>query len=361
MKGTVLIAGFATRHVVQSAWRAGYEVCAIDHFCDQDLTWYAKEWSIFEELDQIPSLIEDYINRYPIDAIITTSGAETIAGDPRFCGTPPDIAGRFLDKSRIQEFFLETGIPAPAVLPEGVYPAFIKPLNGAGGWRNSLVRTEAEEEAWRELWPDDPYIRQTPISGTPCSVSCIANGTEARAIAVNEQFMRGGDGERAFGFAGACTPFATEETEALADIAERIVTASGCVGSVGVDFIVSEDGIYAIEINPRFQATLDIVEESLARSVFDLHLDACRGRIPPVRPLPAGYVARTILFADHDLRVGDDLKHLAPAVADIPWKGTEIEEGSAVISVYGRGSSRDEALSLLDKTITQVREYMSRW
>lgn len=361
MKGTVLIAGFATRHVVQSAWRAGYEVCAIDHFCDQDLTWYAKEWSIFEELDEIPALIGDYISRHPIEAIITTSGAETIAGDPRFCGTPPDIAARFLDKSQIQKYFIEIGIPVPPVLPEGVYPAFIKPLSGAGGWRNSLVRSEAEEVAWRELWPDDPYIRQAPISGTPCSVSCIANGTEARAIAVNEQFMRGGDGDRAFGFAGACTPFETDEGTLLADIAERIVAASGCVGSVGVDFIVSEDGMYAIEINPRFQATLDIIEESIDKSVFDLHLDACRGRIPETRPSAARCVARTILFADHDLKVKDDLKHLAPSVADIPWKGTEIEEGSAVISVYGRGPSRDAAITMLDKTITTVREYMSRW
>jgi len=360
LKGTVLVAGFATRHVVQSAWRAGYEVCAIDHFCDQDLTWYAREWSLFDELDEIPALIEDYSKNHTFDAIITTSGAETIAMDPRFRGTPPHIAARFLDKSRIQDFFLEMGIPAPPILPEGVYPAFIKPLSGAGGWRNSLVRSGAEEEAWRELWPEDAYIRQTPVEGTPCSVSCVSNGTVARALAVNEQFMRGGTGNRAFGFAGAVTPFETEVKTRLADIAEQIVAASGCIGSVGVDFIAS-DTIHAIEINPRFQATLDIVEESLGCSIFDLHLEACRGRVPSVRPSPVRCVARKILFADHDLTVKDDLKRLAPAVADIPWKGTEIEEGSAVISVYGRGPSRSEALSLLDKTITEVRIYMSRW
>ena len=39
MRGRVLVAGFATRHVAQSANRAGYEVCAVDHFCDQDLGW----------------------------------------------------------------------------------------------------------------------------------------------------------------------------------------------------------------------------------------------------------------------------------------------------------------------------------
>ncbi|MCA1917385.1 MAG: ATP-dependent carboligase, partial [Methanospirillum hungatei] len=33
----ILVAGFSTRHVVLSAIRAGYEVCAVDHFCDADL------------------------------------------------------------------------------------------------------------------------------------------------------------------------------------------------------------------------------------------------------------------------------------------------------------------------------------
>jgi len=360
LKGSVLIAGFATRHIVQSAWKAGYEVYAIDHFCDQDLTWYAKKWSLFEELDEIPILIEDYCKKFTIDLIIAASGAETITEDPRFCGTPSSIAAQFLDKSRIQDFFHETGIPAPKILEAGTYPAFIKPLSGAGGWRNALVRNDAEEQAWHDLWPDEPSIRQTPIEGTPCSVSCISNGITARAVSVNEQFMRGGTGDRAFGFAGALTPYETEKQSQLADLAEQVVTASGCIGSVGVDFIASDE-IYAIEINPRFQATLDIVEESLDRSMFELHLGACRGHVPPVRPSPVRCVARKILFADRDLTAKDDLKWLAPAVADIPWKGTEIEEGGAVISIYGRGSSRDEALGLLDKTITEVREYMSRW
>ena len=38
VKGRILVAGFATRHVAQSAALAGYEVCAVDHFCDQDLS-----------------------------------------------------------------------------------------------------------------------------------------------------------------------------------------------------------------------------------------------------------------------------------------------------------------------------------
>ncbi|MFA5255043.1 MAG: ATP-dependent carboligase, partial [Methanoregula sp.] len=53
MKGRVLVAGFATRHVAQSAARAGYEVCAVDHFCDQDLFWCTEDRLKFGELDEL--------------------------------------------------------------------------------------------------------------------------------------------------------------------------------------------------------------------------------------------------------------------------------------------------------------------
>ncbi len=72
-------------------------------------------------------------------------------------------------------------------------------------------------------------------------------------------------------------------------------------------------------------------------------------------------VARSIIFAEHDCVVKDDLKSLHPDIADIPWPGTEIEEGNAVLSVYGRGTNEDETLAALDKTITRVYRYMSRW
>ncbi len=252
--------GFATRHVVRSAYAAGYEVCAIDHFCDQDLTWYTKEHQTFDELAELPDLIADICSQYTFDAIVTSSGAEDIDIGRTVCGTPRDVAARFCTKKSIQQFFEEHEFPVPPILPMGEYPAFIKPDTGAGGWRNALAATPDDEAAWTECWPDTPYIRQMPVEGIPCSVSCIADGTSARALSLNRQFNRGGEGERRFGFAGAVTPFLPEERESILTLAEDIAAKSGCIGSLGIDFMLTDDGIRTIEINPRFQATLDIVE-----------------------------------------------------------------------------------------------------
>ena len=64
MKGRVLVAGFSTRHVAQSAARFGDEVCAVDHFCDQDLSWYTTDQEKFSELADLPDAIYD-ISRAP--------------------------------------------------------------------------------------------------------------------------------------------------------------------------------------------------------------------------------------------------------------------------------------------------------
>ena len=119
MKGRVLIAGFSTRHVAQSAARAGYVVCAIDHFCDQDLSWYTKDREKFSELDDLPDAIHDMCQRHTFDFFIPTSGAEDLSIPIQLCGMPKDKVFRFLDKQEIQHFFESIPVPAPGFWPKG--------------------------------------------------------------------------------------------------------------------------------------------------------------------------------------------------------------------------------------------------
>jgi len=356
VKGRVLVAGFATRHVAQSAARAGYEVCAVDHFCDQDLFWCTRDRIKFEDLAELPEAIDKMCRRHSFDFAVATSGAEEIAFPVPLCGTPREPLARFLDKLETQKFFEMIAVPAPRIAAEGMYPVMAKPCRGAGGWRNAILHSAAEEHAWASLYPEVPYLRQEIAEGIPASVCCVADGHAARAIAVNEQILRG-SGESAFGFSGSVTPFDHPLAGQMKTIAEKIAAASGCVGTLGVDFVVGRDTPYAIEVNPRFQGTVDTVEMAYGCSLFTYHVDACAGRLPEVRP-PVEYAARRILFAERDMTLTADLKELAPLVSDISWPGTFFEEEQAVVSVSGTGATRKEALAVLDKNISTVRQYM---
>jgi uncharacterized protein len=357
VKGRVLVAGFATRHVAQSAFNAGYKVCAVDHFCDQDLSWYTEDRMQFEDLADLPGAMEQMCQRHSFDQLVVTSGAEELPCSIPLCGTPREHVAHFLDKLDIQHFFDANKIAVPRLLSEGKYPAMVKPRRGAGGWRNAVISTAAEQRAWEQLYPDVEYIRQEMITGIPASVCCVADGKQARAIAANEQILRG-EGESSFGFCGSITPFMHPLSGQMMHMAEHIAAASGCTGTIGIDFVVGEDQVYAIEINPRFQGTVDTVERAHGCNLFQFHIDACAGFLPLQSPVKKQVAIRSILFADRHCTIKADLKHLKSYIADIPHPNTSFEAGQALVSVYGWGETREAASALLDKHISIVKQYI---
>jgi len=358
VKGRVLVAGFATRHVAQSASRAGYEVCTVDHFCDQDLLWHTKDREKFEDLADLPGAIDRICRRHTFDFFVPTSGAELLTTPVPLMGTPPAAIRKLMDKLETQHFFESLDVPVPRIIPDGEFPAMVKPRSGAGGWRNAVISNDREMVAWRELYEQVPHIRQEMVKGIAASVCCLATGSRALAVTTNEQVLRGGSGESAFGFAGSVTPFSHPCAAEMTVLAERIAAASGGVGTIGIDFVIGDTGPVAIEVNPRFQGTADTVEMACGCSLFDLHMDACRGILPPARPQARQVAARKILFADRDITISTDLSGLREFVSDIPWPGTFFEEEQAIVSVCGWGPDRTSALAMLDKHITTVRQYM---
>jgi len=357
LKRRVLIAGFTTRHVASSAYAAGYQVYTVDHFCDRDLSRYADDCLSFDDLESLPHIIKEMSVRHTCDIFVPTSGAEMLTtGIPRY-GPAPEKAAKFLDKSQSSGFFLETGVPVPATLPERTYPAMVKPRSGSGGWRNAVLHNDDEWWTWKDILSDPPAVWQEIVPGTPASVCCVTDGTHARAVAVNEQLLRGGE-EAMYGFSGSVTPFVHPLAGTMVQYAEKIASASGCIGTIGVDFVVGEKP-YVIEVNPRFQGTVDTIEMSTGANLFSLHVDACEGKIPEKMLEPLQFAARKILFSQDDIPVEEDLSTL-PFVADIPWPGTVVEKGGAIVSVYGWGHSRGDAILMLDKHISTVQQYIGR-
>lgn len=290
--------------------------------------------------------------------IVPTSGAENLKDLPvPVLGTSPAVADRFLDKQFIQGFFEGLNIPVPSLVRKGSYPAMLKPARGSGGWRNAVVRSDEDVAEWCDTFPDEPYILQEIVTGTPASVCCVADGKDARAIAVNRQIMRG-EGQYRYGFCGSVTPFNHPLAGEMVRYAETAAAASGCRGIMGVDFMVSDSEVYAIELNPRFVATLDTIEAATGLNLFSMHCDACRGILPGSMPTPLRFAMRRILFAEKPVRICSDLGHLRPNVADIPVPPAKLEEGSAVISVFGTGPDEASAERKLDTTIRVVSEYI---
>ena len=232
----------------------------------------------FDDLEELPDRILEMAGRHPIDFFVPTSGAETFPSPIPLAGTDARTAARLLDKLEVQRFFEGEGIPVPPLVREGDFPYVIKPRAGAGGWRNAIIRSRDDLERWQSESPGTGAVFQEQVQGIPASVSCIADGKHAAAIAANEQLLKQGDASP-FGFIGSVTPLDHPFVERMKALAVKAAAASGCMGSVGVDFVLGKEA-WAIEVNPRFQGSVDTVEASTGSCLFSLHMDACQGNSP---------------------------------------------------------------------------------
>jgi predicted ATP-grasp superfamily ATP-dependent carboligase len=116
----------------------------------------------------------------------------------------------------------------------------------------------------------------------------------------------------------------------------------GLKGVFGVDCIQGDDTHWLIEINPRYTASMEILEWALHRGV----LGPCAPGSPPSNEV----LGKAIYYARNSCRFPaegpwlDSLRPLPdvwqmPEFADIPRPGTPIEAGQPVLSFYGRAAS----------------------
>jgi uncharacterized protein len=351
----ILVIGINIRHIAASASRAGHEVFAVDCYCDVDLTVWAKETAKIPRDEAIEHL-RFYVEKFCPDAVVLGPGLEeaSIQGVP-VLNNPPEKTAQVSDKLWLARWLEEKGFPFIKTMPSPDdlrFPFLVKPRRGAGGVGCRAVRSSSEL-----LW-EEGLIAQELVSGLPASVSVIGNGRAARAIAVNEQLIGlSWTGAKGFRYCGNITPLAHPQC-GIEQMAQEIIAALGLVGSNGVDFLLTKKGPVVVEVNSRFQGSLDTVELSGGDNVFQAHLQSFLGMLPE-RPDPPGCIAgRIIIYAPRDLTIEADLvkSQTSDWIADVPGKGSRIAANDPILSIMARGSSRDYVMARLKARAAMLGE-----
>ena len=369
----ILIVGYSVRHIACSAARAGHEVNAADSFCDLDLEACSYGTTLLPQpLDtrQAESLIQTYIEKFSPDAVVLGPGLEeTRVIGIKVLNNPPEKAALVSDKLWLAGWLEKKGFP---FIPTGVspekasFPAVIKPRKGAGGVGCKLVKRAADMKLEEDMKLDGGMIIQDWLSGTPASVSVIGTGRNSRAITVNEQLIGASwVGAELFRYSGNISPLELSPLAScksklqpeMAGMAEEIVSELGLVGSNGLDFLLTEKGPVVVEVNPRFQGSLDVVEMSTGKNVFQAHVDAFED-ILPEKPVPKMVAGRAILFADEPVGIGELLTRWITGkdwITDVPRSGSVIKKSDPVASILATGRDRAGVLDLLMKRTAMLR------
>ena len=270
------------------------------------------------------------------------SGLEMLDHNSFSCpvlASSPDAMQKASNKLYLSKRLEALGIPHPRCYsPEELdaieYPVMVKPASGGGGIFNRVAQEQKELLAiLDELSRLDPEFTEETIviqdflEGTPSSVSLLSTKNEALSVAVNEQLIGIPWLSRLpFAYCGNITPFRTEQAEQMEAFAEELVLEFKLLGSNGVDFLVSEKGPVVLEINPRFQGSLDTVEKAMSINLFEAHAGCFRGELPE-KPEAKCFAARGVIYSDRELFIDRKLMDviLREKGADIPFQGTVAE------------------------------------
>ncbi|MBW6470658.1 MAG: ATP-grasp domain-containing protein [Methanosarcinaceae archaeon] len=386
----ILVIGYNTRNIVCSARRAGYNVYSIDAFADSDLAKCAAGSKMFDpnEAADVTAIsrerIVELINSFGVnfDAIIFGSGFEMMdLADLAFptLNNPSHVMQEVSDKKKFALKLASIGVVHPYTYHKTNiamirYSVMVKPKCGGGGRFNRLVENVDELNSYLDdisnmnvdmgLSVDDMLIQEF-VSGVPVSVSVISTKQRAVAVAVNEQmigvpWLTG----LPFAYCGNITPYETPYEEMICEMAEDLIMELGLVGSNGVDFMLTYDGPVVIEVNARFQGSMDCVELSTGINLFDAHVKAFAGELLPelqVRPAAKHFVARAVVYAKDRVLIDEKAINglLKEPVVDIPNIGYVAYLNEPVISVLCIGNTRDDVMANIKESVCNIRDIIS--
>ncbi|MGD8566430.1 MAG: ATP-grasp domain-containing protein [Candidatus Bathyarchaeota archaeon] len=392
----LLTIGIDNVAIASSAKKAGYEVCSVDYFCDMDLRRICSECEAI--VDQKPgessgrissrmrteSFLEkahSLIDRNDMDAILLSSGLDDscilheLNKLAPILGNPPEVIERVRAKPGFFEELDALDIPFPktkvvanfdeaieAVLAIG-YPVVVKPVKGFGGIGIGIAQDQRElKRTFEKASMETSVIIQEFVEGKHASISFLGTSENIKVLTVNEQILGASFlfQPEIFGYCGNTAPLSLDEEtyDKCVRIVEEISRNFGLKGSNGIDVVISKDDIpYVVEVNPRFQGSLECIEQTLGTNIVEAHINACiHNSLPSIRKRKITYYTRLVLYAPARVIVPDLTTILG--VRDVPLPETIIEKGEPLCSVITGGTSQRTSFHNARKTAEEIYDLL---
>jgi predicted ATP-grasp superfamily ATP-dependent carboligase len=360
MSEHLLILGASTRAAAFSALRAGLTPWCADLFGDADLA--ARCPVRLVPRSAYPHGLAALAAQGPPGAPWMYTGGlenhprlvEAITRERPLWGSGPAVLLAVRDPDRLSAAVAPAGWSMPAVRwrPDDVPRDgswLVKPAAGSGGtgidrWRGQRFRRGLH------------YFQQR-VRGRPFAAIYLGDGRRSWLLGVTEQLVGvPALHARPFAYCGSIGPlhFSFAQNDRFHRLGQALVEAFGLCGLFGVDGVLDGETGWVLEVNPRYTASVELLEYACGTGFLAGHRDVFQGGIassPRLGSAPAaGVWAKAILFAraalvfpaDGPWRATLDEPrdvHTMPAYADIPPAGTRIKAGWPVLTFFVRAES----------------------
>ena len=354
-----MIIGASARAAAFSAYRAGFDPCWIDEFGDQDLA-AAFPGAAVAPADYPAGIIEK-LKAIPVMPWLYTGAVENhthlfgdISRTHPLLGNNRDVCQSVRDPEKLGKCLKSAGI----VFPETLHSAadittdkayLLKPARSGGGLGISIY-------TGGDTVPPG-YVLQERVEGDSRSAVFIGNGERAVLAGVTRQLVGVKEFNAAtFAYCGSIGPLTLDRKvrEQWNQIGTALVKEFGLLGLFGVDAVCDNGKIIPVEVNPRYTASVEVVELAMGVPLIEYHVRACRGQLPERMPMPEKLCGKAVLFAPCDFEIGRDLyaskDNIAgdsTRLADIPPRGAGIKNGHPLLTLLAGGGTQEECLRTL--------------
>jgi predicted ATP-grasp superfamily ATP-dependent carboligase len=355
----IILLGASVRAAAMSALRAGWTPWCADLFSDADLMRVAPVRKV--PLAEYPRGLIDALADAPQAPVIYGGALENrpdLVGriDGPLWGNSPDVLRAIRTPGLWTRCLQAVGLPCPALAaaPPNSGRWLLKPRKSAGGIGILPYAGEAFN-------PRTHYLQEC-IDGQSVSAVFLGKGDSAILLGVTQQLI-GTAWLNASGFhyAGSIGPLPLEPATAAhwRALGQALASAFHLRGLFGVDAILRDGVPWPVEINPRYTASLEILERSAKiplllwhRAAFE-HNPAIRIATPPTMAIwgkAVLYARATIAFPSRgpwDAALAEGVDFDETQYADIPHAGEIIERGRPVLTLFALGESVCECLTKL--------------
>lgn len=275
---------YATVHSVKAIQQAGYEAIIMN----SNPETVSTDFSISDKLYFEPLTLEDVLNvidlEQPLGVIVQFGGQTAInLAEPltkhgvKILGTSIEDLDRAENRDLFEVALKELEVPQPLgdtavseqeaiVIAEKIgYPVLVRPSYVLGGRAMEIVENQVDLERYMKeavkASPEHPVLVDRYIVGQECEVDAICDGKQVLIPGIMEHIERAGVHS---GDSMAVYPpqtLSAEVKEKIVSYTKRLATGLNCLGMMNIQFVIQNEQVYVIEVNPRASRTVPFLSK----------------------------------------------------------------------------------------------------
>lgn len=311
---------YCSVHCVWALKKAGYETIIINNNPETVSTDFDTADKLYFE----PLTAEEVINILELEkpeGVVVQFGGQTAIkltkavadAGYRIIGTQPDSIDRAEDRELFDELLSGLNMERPKgqtvfteeeavkAATELGYPVLVRPSYVLGGQGMEIAYSEADIREYMAIIntveQTHPILVDKYIMGMEVEVDAICDGKEILIPGIMEHVERAGVHSGDSISVYPSLHISEEKTEEIKNITKQLAVALDTRGLINIQYIIANDKLYLIEVNPRSSRTVPYISKVTGIPMVQLAVKCALGESVEAQGYGTGIYKRSSIYA----------------------------------------------------------------